>query len=123
MPLRVALSPTGMGQLTTQLTIDLVNPFARHRLDQEISQCPNQRVHPVGGVARRARVKITMGVSSKGAHLILKLRESAEMVHPALLIERGHRLGAGYLPARGAHRSERGVGLDHPQKSPRPSRR
>src|SRR5215469_17715977 len=80
------------GQATTPLAIHFVNSLSRHWFDQEVSQRPNQCIDPVRRITRRARRTAAMGVCGERAHLILEHRERAEMVHPALLVERRDRL-------------------------------
>src|ERR1700719_2402922 len=113
-PLRIAFPNTS--QLTTKLAIHLVNPLCGHRFDQEIGQCPNQRVDPIRRVAGRAGREIAMRIGGKGAHLIFEFREPPEMVHPALLVERRNRFCASYLSPGSTHGREGRVWLDHSQR-------
>ncbi len=70
------------------------------RTEQEFGQCPDPRVDPVGGGAGGGAVV----VAGERAHLVLELGEGADVVHPPLLVEGGHRLGAGDLAAARAQR-------------------
>src|SRR5215469_1153105 len=73
-----------VAQLHRPLAGDLKDAPLRHRLDQEVGQPPHQRIEAVRRVACPSPVK----VRGKGAHLILQLREGADVVDPALFIER-----------------------------------
>jgi len=104
-----------ISQLSAQLTIDLINPFSRHWFDQKISQCPNQRIHPIRRTTGRMQ-KVSTGVRRKCTHLILKFREHAQVVHTALFVERRNRFRTRHLPAGSADRSKWRVWLYHPQR-------
>src|SRR5690242_20736771 len=56
-----------------------------------------------------------MRVGGEGAHLILKSWEHAQVVYPALLIERRNRFCAGYLSTGCPDGDEGHVWLDHSQ--------
>src|SRR5437868_6880454 len=103
------------GQPTAQLAIHFVNSFSGHRFDQEVGQRPDQRIDPIWREGCRTRGKTAMRVGGKGAHLILKSREHAQVVYPALLIERRNRFCAGYLSTGRPHGDEGHVWLDHSQ--------
>jgi hypothetical protein len=78
-----------------EAAIRLENPFAGDRRDQQFGQRPDQRVDPVGRVAGRVAVEIMR----EAAHLVFEPRQRAEMMDPALLVERGDRLGPRDLAA------------------------
>src|ERR1700746_2814609 len=103
-------------QLTTTLAINFVNPPAGHLFDQEIGQCPNERVNPIRRVPGRTGREVAMRVCGKGAHLVLELRERAEVVYPALLVERGNRFCSSYLSPGSTHGREGRVWLDDSQR-------
>src|SRR5689334_4317387 len=69
----------------------LVEGVILHWLDQELSQRPHQRIDAVWGVACPGPIEIRR----EGAHLVLQLGEGADVVDPALCIQRGDRFGAG----------------------------
>src|SRR5437762_3210780 len=113
-PLRIVFPNTS--QLTTKLAIYLVNPLCGHRVDQEIGQCPNQRIYPIRRVTGRTGQNVAVRIGGKGAHLILQLREHSQMVHPALLVERRNRFCASYLSPGSTNGREGRVWLDHSQR-------
>jgi hypothetical protein len=84
-------------QLPTKLPVELVDPLASFWVDQEIGQCPDQRVHTIGRGTRRRDLEVSAGIGNKGTHLIFESRERSEVVHPALLIECGYRFRPRYL--------------------------
>src|SRR5215472_11031590 len=73
-----------IAQLHRPLAGDLKDAVTPHRLDQELGQPPHQRIKAIRRVAGPRPVK----VRGKGAHLILQLREGADVMDPALFIER-----------------------------------
>src|SRR6516162_8081112 len=82
----------------SELAIELEDPLVGHRLEQQIGQRPYQGIDPVGR-SPRAQVDFVAARGRKAAHLILELRKGADVVNPALLIERRHGLGPGNLAA------------------------
>src|SRR5665213_1457099 len=98
--------------LLREAAIRLENPFPRHRLDQQLGERPDKRIDPVWRISGRGPVEIV----DEPAHLVFERRKGPQMMHPALLVERGDRLGPGDLAARGMHRGERHVRIDHAQR-------
>jgi hypothetical protein len=78
--------------------------------DQELGEPPDQGVDAV----RRAEAP-AVDVGGKEAHLILKRRRAADVVHAALFVEAGHRLGALVLAARRVHADDAQAGLNDTQ--------
>src|SRR5258708_34244593 len=77
-PLRAALRTTSICQLITQLTVHFVNTLSRHRLDQEIGQCPYERGYAVRRVARRAAFRSRRSFRGEHAHFVLELRNETQ---------------------------------------------
>jgi hypothetical protein len=88
---------------------ELEDTVIGHRLDQELSQRPYQRIHTGWRVACPSPVKLRR----EGAHLVFQLGERADVVDPALLIERRDRFGARCFPATGPNGRDRDIGVDH----------
>jgi hypothetical protein len=84
--------------LVGHLAIELEDSEAAHRRDHQFADGPYERVDAI----RRAGSPIN--IRREGAHLILELREDAQMMHAPLFVEGADGLGARYLAARGADR-------------------
>lgn len=106
---------SGIRQLVAEPAIDLVDPLARHRLEQKVGQSPDQGIYSVWRMPRPTAVEIIVHLSAEVAHLVLKLWERAEMMDFSLLIESGDRFGAGDFAVRRVHRNEGEIRVDHPQ--------
>jgi hypothetical protein len=61
-------------------------------IDHQVRECPDECVYAVGRVGARV-------VRLPARHLVFELPEYANVMHSALLVERGDRLGTGPLPA------------------------
>jgi hypothetical protein len=82
----------------------MANPFAAQLIDALEGSWPAvARLDAVGRISRALPIKI----GREPAHLVLELREHADVVNPLLLIERSGGLGAHDLAARRVHRRER----------------
>lgn len=67
----------------------------------QLGECPHERVHAVGALDR--------GQRGEAGHLLFQLREHADVVDPALLVERRRGFRPDDLAARRPHRPERDV--------------
>src|SRR5207237_9177291 len=70
-------------------------PLARHRLDEEVGQRPDQRIDPVW----RETSSLTVKIRRERALLILKCRERADVVNAALLVQARPPLSSNQLAA------------------------
>src|SRR5580693_6591364 len=80
--------------------VQLIYTFAFHRLDQQFAERPYQGINAVRRIPRGGPVDIR----GKICHLVFELREGADVMDAALLVERRHRFGPHHLAARGADR-------------------
>src|SRR6516162_1244061 len=96
------------------LAVQLIYTFARHRLDQQFAERPDQGINAVRRIPRRGPVDIR----SKICHLVFELREGADVMDAALVVERRHRFGPHHLATRGADRGKRDVWVDHAKRGP-----
>jgi hypothetical protein len=64
--------------------VKLKYTFALHRLDQQCAERPDQGINAVRRIPRRGPVDIR----GKICHLVFELREGADVMDAALLVER-----------------------------------
>src|SRR6516162_4859593 len=96
------------------LTVQLIYTFALHRLDQQFAERPDQGINTVWRIPRGGPID----VRGKICHLVFELREGADVMDAALLVERRYRFGPHHLAARGADRGKRDVWVDHAKRRP-----
>src|ERR1700732_2657230 len=93
-------SPTACGKRLRFAAVELKYIAALHRLDQQFAERPHQGINAVRRIPRCGPVDIRC----KTGHLVFELREGADVMGAALLVERHHRFGPHYLAARRAPR-------------------
>src|SRR5271170_7474458 len=71
----------------------------RHLLDEQMGQCPNQRVDAI----RRITGSRPLKVARETAHLVFQSRERTDLMDLGLFVECRDRFGANDFPASGAH--------------------
>ena len=71
-----------LGRLAGAKTVEFDERCPRHRLDEEVRQCPNQRVDAI----RRKPRSLAIKVRRERAHLIFHRRERADVKHPTRLL-------------------------------------
>src|SRR6516164_3615204 len=71
------------------LTVQLIYTFARHALNQQFGERPYQGINAVRRIPRRCAVKSRFKI----CHLVFKLREGADVMDAALLVQRPQRFG------------------------------
>ena len=72
------------------LVVPLIYTFALHGLDQQFAERPYQGINAVRRIPRRGAVDIRCKIR----HLVFELREGADVMDAALLVERRHRFGS-----------------------------
>ena len=82
------------------LTVHLEYIFARHLLNQQFAERPDQGINAVRRIPRRGAVEIR----GKICHLVFELREGADVMDAALLVEGRHRFDPHHLAVRGGRR-------------------
>jgi hypothetical protein len=81
-----------LGRLAGAEPVKFDHRFPRCRLDEEVRQCPNQRIDPV----RREPRHLPIEIRCERAHLIFEGRKRTDVKDAPrlLLVERGDRFGA-----------------------------